>query len=187
MNILTVDLAAKFSAVMVRGEGGEVHRQFDSLDKTSFEFIDLIVATIIKFDPEWIIIEDVPYGISGQGQVKNILRLQGVLIHALRDYLDRVLFVNPSTWQNLFRGVARGKSEERVEAARLHAERLGYFPPDLVQAHIDSLPDGKRVLKKNTNPLAKVMTDYIDAFLMSEWALDREGDFNIGGVQLVYI
>lgn len=184
---MTVDLAAKFSAVVVREEGGEVHSQFDSLDKSSFEFVTEILENIVAHDPQYVIVEDVPYGISGQGQVKNILRLQGILIHALRDHLDKVLFVTPSTWQNTYRGVARGKPDERVEAARLHALRLGYTPPDLVQEYTDSIPEGKRVLKKHTNPLAKVMTDYIDAFLMSEWAIERNHDFNISGVQPVFI
>lgn len=186
MIILTVDFAAKFSAGLVRGHGGEVHSQFDSLDKSSFDFLELIVEHVNEYSPDIILIEDVPYGISSQAMTKPVLRLQGSLILALRHHLDKVYFLNPSTWQKEFLGVARGKPAERVEAARMHAERLGYSPPDLVEAYKATVPEGKKILKKNTDPLAKVMTDYIDAFLMSEWAMERNGDFNISGVQQVY-
>lgn len=168
MRILTVDLASKFSAYMVTEPGGQVIVQGDSRDETAFSFVAVLRQAADGCD--LVIVEDVPYGISNQSMVKPVLRLQGALLHAFSDILDTVVFVNPSTWQRKYPGVARGDKADREEAARSHAEDLGYAPPDLVQEHIDGLPEGAKVLKKHTNPLKKAMTDYVDAFLMSDWA-----------------
>lgn len=187
MLILTVDLAAKFSAAMVTDKDGKVHFEFDSLGLSAFLFASKLKDAIVQFKVGFIIIEDVPYGISSQAMVKPVLRTQGIIIRELMEYLDKIYFVNPSTWQKEYRGVARGKPAERVEAAELHATRLGYTAPDLVGEYIKSLPEGTRVLKKNTNPLEKVRTDYVDARLMGDWSHNRNGDFNISGVQPVFI
>lgn len=121
-----------------------------------------------------ILVEDVPYGISNQAMVKPVLRLQGMLIHALED--TEFYFINPSTWQKDYPGVARSPkgmtkaegAKARIDAARIEAHSLGYHAPDLVQQWIDEHPDEKP-LKKYTNPLEKAMTDYVDAFLMNDW------------------
>lgn len=102
-----------------------------------------------------------------------------VLLHP---WLDRMLFLNPSTWQKEFPGVARGDAKDRILAAASHAEQRGYLPPDLIADYIATLPEGAKVLKKNTNPLAKVQTDYIDAFLISEWVLSHETPESIRGL-----
>lgn len=175
--ILTVDLASKFSAVAVRERGCEVHHQFDSAGKSSFKFCAEVGRAAIDYEVELVIIEDVPYGISSQAMTKPVTRLQGVLMACLNKNLDKTFFLNPSTWQKRFPGVGvapRGltktqKDAFRIEAARAHAARLGYTPPDLVAEYIASLTEGTKVLKKNTNPLEKSMTDYIDAFLMTDW------------------
>lgn len=169
---ITVDLASKFSAACVMDARHKVHREFDSLNKSSFEFVDEILAAVVEYDPEIIIVEDVPYGISSQQMTKAVTRLQGAIIRDLTKmgYWERLVFLNPSTWQKEYSGVARGPKEDREKAAAFHADFMGYQPPNLVQQHIDSLPEGARVLKKNTNPLEKTMTDYIDAFLMARWS-----------------
>jgi len=174
--ILTVDLAAKYSAYMVMDGNLQVLCQGDSRGKSSFFFVDELLEVIGLYDPTLIIVEDVPYGISSQAMVKPVLRLQGILIHALglENLLGLTFFVNPSTWQKNYPGVARGKADERIEAARAHAERLGYLPPDLVGEYIASLPEGKKVLKKNTDGLYKTQTDYVDAYLMADWVYSFE-------------
>lgn len=192
MNILVVDLAAKFSAGCVMGEDGKVLHEFDSRGKSAFEFTDEIVFNAWRFKVTSVVLEDVPYGISSQAMVKPVLRLQGIIIRALGDkgLLQHALFLNPSTWQNTYPGVARGPAKDRVEAARQAALSAGYTPPDLVAQYVASLPEGTKILKKNTNPLEKVMTDYIDAFLMARWVL-RQGAFGdlikVKGVQGVYL
>ena len=193
--ILTVDLASKMSAACVMGdsasnrsgENGKVYSEFDSYGKTAFQFARELKVAADTWEVDLIVLEDVPYGISSQAMVKPVLRLQGVLILALSQHLDKILFLNPSSWQKYYPGVARGEAKARVEAARQAALSLGYSPPDKVQEYIDSLPEGSKVLKKNTNPLEKVMTDYIDAFLMARWVLSVDDIRNISGVQPVSI
>lgn len=196
--LVTVDLAAKYSAVMVRDSGGKVREQWDSNGLSAFKFAAKLGTTVKHWRPNLIVIEDVPYGISSQAQVKPVLRLQGILIAVLHDWIGIVVFLNPSTWQGMFPGVGRaptgmkGKAADdyRIEAARQHAERLGYTAPDLVAQYIDSLPEGARALKKHTDPLAKIRTDYVDAYLISEWARSL-GSYDTvrtaKGVQAVYI
>jgi hypothetical protein len=122
--------------------------------------------------------------------VKPVLRLQGMLIHALKDF--EFYFINPSTWQRDYPGVARSPkgltkvegAKARIEAARVEAQALGYHAPDLVQQYIDSLPEGAKILKKNTAPLEKNMTDYVDAFLMNDWLQRHKDDYKtLSGVQ----
>ncbi len=178
---LTVDLALKMSAATVVDVSGKVHREFDSLGKTPYEFAEEIAQTALDWEVTDVILEDVPFSITGgQGQVKPVFRLQGVCFDELVrvDLLDRTWMLNPSTWQLTFPGVGRAPKgvkgaaalHAREAAARAAALSLGYEPPPLVQNYIDSLPVGTRVLKKNTAHLAKVETDYIDARLIAEWA-----------------
>jgi hypothetical protein len=177
---LTVDLASKFSAAMVVDLSGQVLCEFDSVGLSASDFADQCAQVALDYEVTEAIFEDVPYGITGQGQVKAPFRYQGVLIKAFidADILDKMYFLNPSTWQNTFDGVARAPkgmskadgTRARYAAAREHALSRGYEPPALVQNYIDSLPEGTRVLKKNTDPLTKSETDYIDAYLIAVWA-----------------
>lgn len=187
-NHLTVDLASKFSALCVQDERGRVLHQADSRGKSATEFADEIALTAERFDVWLILIEDVPYGISSQAMVKPVLRLQGIIIKALADknLLGLTLFINPQSWQKTFGINPRDKQPVREEHARLQALEFGYEPPDLIGQYAASLPEGTKVLKKHTNPLAKTMTDYIDAFLMGRFVL-RQGLFGditkLSGVQ----
>jgi hypothetical protein len=196
--IQVVDLASKQSAVLLRDRGtGEVHDQFDSIGLSSFDLARRVGVNARRKDVELTVIEDVPYGISSQAQVKPVLRLQGIFIAVLHPALDRTLFLDPSRWMSMFPGVQRApkgltKTEAdkaRIEAARLHALERGYEPPNLVQRYIDSLPAGTKVLKKHTAPLEKSMTDYVSAFLMSEFIRSMsEEDFRaLQGVSPAYI
>lgn len=188
--IQSVDLAAKFSAVVLRDLGGEVLDQFDSRDQSHFEFAARIARVARRDDCQLTLIEDVPYGITSQAMVKPVLTLHGVLMAYLHPVLENVLWVDPSRWMRDFPGVQRApkgltKSESdkaRIEAARQHAEDRGYLPPDLVGEYIASLPEGTRILKKHTNPLEKSQTDYVSAFLISEWALPI---LNEGGIAAI--
>lgn len=176
--ILTVDLAAKFSAALERErESGEVHHQFDSMGKTHFEFAAEVGRIARRDDVEQVVIEDVPYGISSQAMVKPVLKYQGVMLAVMHPVLHKVSFLAPATWMAMFPGVQRApkgltKSQAdayRIEQAAAHAARLGYNPPDLVQAYIDAQHEDKKILKKDTAPLEKAKTDYVSAFLMSEF------------------
>lgn len=188
--IQVVDLASKFSAAQLRGSGGEIYDQFDSRNKTHFQFAGEIAHNARRDDCELTIIEDVPYGITSQAMVKPVTRFQGVIMAYCHPVLDRVVWVNPSTWMVMFPGVQRApkglsKSQAdkaRIEAARQHAEDRGYIPPDLVAAYVASLPPGAKVLKKHTAPLEKSMTDYVSAFLIGEWALSILENEGVAGI-----
>lgn len=188
MIVLTVDLAAKFSACCV-GDGNEVLREFDSRKLTPLNFAKAIRLAAVKYQVDVIVIEDVPYGISNQAMTKAVTRLQGWIMRELTEaegLLDITVFLNPSTWQRDYPGVANvprdigkgmtktQKDNYRIEAARAHAAERGYAPPNLVAQFTADQPAGARILKKDTAPLIKNMTDYIDAFLMKEWALKFE-------------
>lgn len=191
--ILTVDLAAKFSAVIGRERSGEIRYQFDSRDKSPFAFAAEVARRARDPEVELVVIEDVPYGISSQAMVKPVLKFQGVMIAFMHADLDKVLFLAPATWMKNYPGVQRApkglsKTESdayRVRQAEIHAAERGYSPPDLVQEYIDSLPEGTKVLKKNTNPLEKSMTDYVSAFLMNHFVSSMsEQEFrSLQGVQ----
>jgi hypothetical protein len=177
---LTVDLAAKFSAAMVVDLSGKVLCEFDSSSLSPIDFVEQCAQTAVDYEITEAIFEDVPNGVTGQGQVKPPFRLQGIVIDQMArvDRLDITFFLDPSMWQKMFPGVGRRpkgttKTEGdkvRYAAARAAALELGYTPPSLVQNYIDSLPAGTRVLKKNTDSLYKTETDYIDAYLMAVWA-----------------
>lgn len=197
MFYLTVDLASKFTAAMVTDDAGKVHREWDSRDLTHFEFAATLSQAVDQFDPAVILIEDVPYSNKfTQAMTKAVTRFQGIIIHELAGVLDRIRFINPSTWQKDYPGVGRAPKglkgaaadKARIEAAQSAAEELGYLPPDLVQRYIDAQQPGTRILKKHTTALTKNMTDYVDAFLISDWARNHKDELDeISGVQPVMI
>lgn len=192
MFYLTVDLASKFSAACLRDDTGQVRWQGDSSGMSAVEWVETLAKLVGGIAPRHdihILIEDVPYGISNQAMVKPVLRLQGMLIHALGNV--EFYFINPSTWQKEYDGVSRSPkglsktegAKARIEAARLAAEKLGYTAPDLVAQWQQENPDLKP-LKKYTNPLEKNMTDYVDAFLMNDWLQRHVDDYKtLSGVQ----
>ncbi len=174
MSILTVDLASKFSAYALTTKRGQVAAQGDSLGKSAQQFVRELRSVTDEFEPTIILLEDLPYGIKNQKMTKPATRLQGAVILELIPYTT--LWINPDTWQKEYPGVGRGGGEEwqRIEAAANYARERGYEPPDLVGEYLATVPEGKRPLKKHTNPLEKVMTDYVDAFLMSDYAWNHD-------------
>jgi len=180
--IQSVDLAAKFSAVILRERSGQVVGQFDSRGLSPFQFAAKIGRTAREC--EMTVVEDVPYGITQQGMVKPPLRFQGLVMMACWKNIEDLYFLDPARWMNAFEGVRRipkeqsdGMSKLQVQRQRElnmrnHAKQRGYEPPDLVQAYIDANP-GKKILKKDTGPLEKNVTDYVAAFLISEFVISQ--------------
>jgi len=189
---LTVDLASKFSAAILRDSSGQVLWQGDSMGKSSLEWVETLAKLVAGIAPRHelhILVEDVPYGISNQAMVKPVLRLQGMLIHALGN--AEFYFINPSSWQRDYPGVARSpkgmtKAEglkARVAAAKTEAQALNYHAPDLVAKWQKENPELKP-LKKYTAHLEKAMTDYVDAFLMNDWLQRHVHEYKtLSGVQ----
>lgn len=170
--VLSVDLAARYSAACVLDDNGLVDWQGNSGHWATVGWAEVLAGLASAFSVDLILVEDVPYGISSQKMVKDVLRLQGMLIATLwrEGLLDKTLWINPATWQRQYPGVARGKPEDRIEAARVAAAQLDYVAPDLVKPYLDSVPEGKRPLQKFIKPLEKQMTDHVDAFLIGRWA-----------------
>lgn len=189
---LTVDLASKFSAAVLCDDRGKVRWQGDSAGLSAFQWADKIaeLAHDVSYaEDTHLLIEDVPYGISNQAMVKPVLRLQGVLLHALQGTPS--YFINPSTWQKDYPGVGRApagmsKTEGakfRIEKAAEYAKALGYEAPDLIAEWQIKNPTLKP-LKKYTAPLEKARTDYTDAFLMNDWLRRHVHDYTtLSGVQ----
>lgn len=177
MRTLSVDLAARFSAWQVR-DGREVLAEGDSRELTAFGLGKKIRRVADEFQPDAVLIEDLAPMMTHQ--IDRPLRLQGVIATYCHPWVanDTLRMVQPQAWQQFFPGVGRApndvpKSQKdawREERARQYAENLGYAPPDLVAQYVATLPEGARVLVKHTKPLKKNMTDYVDAFLIGEWA-----------------
>lgn len=179
--LIGVDLASRFSAVVVRDARGEVVSQFDSSEMAPFEFVTLVGAWARN---GLTLIEDLPYGISGQAQTKSVTRLQGFIIHEVFDKggsrsLDDVLFVSPSTWMKHYGGFRlprKGPSKAERERMRLMemretAEKFGYYPPGLAADYVVECRENDIKPKAVTvNALLKSETDYVAAFLITEWA-----------------
>jgi hypothetical protein len=184
--ILTVDLASKFSAVCVQDKDGKVRQEFDSRNQSAFAFTARIRTAADFWQPDRVVIEDVPHGINRLFMVKSVLRLQGVLMRDLAEVnmLDRTWFLNPSTWMSTFGIKTRGQTDDqRSEILRNAAAELGYTAPDLVKQYVEGLPLNAKVLKKNTKPLEKSMTDYVAAYLMGHWVRQQADITVLPGVQ----
>jgi len=179
--VLAVDFAARFSAAVVRDSGGAVLAQFDSFGATSFEFCGMLADAAVDHDVKYAVFEDVPHGVNRLFMVKAVLRLQGAVMNEFYkvNMLDRLWWLDPATWQRTFEGVWKGGAE----GARVAAERLGYVGPDLLTEYEHMLPLKGPERTKMRAQLKKATTDYPDAFLISEWALNQEDLLNAKGIQ----
>lgn len=178
MKIITVDLAAKASAVHIDVDGASM--EFCSYEMAPLAFVHKLARASLGAD--LVVIEDVPYGISNQAMIKTVLRLQGAIIAELGNVnrLSQTVFVNPATWQREMRVFGQAKTG----AARCAAE-LGYAPPDMVIVHESSLAAlAGAERSKLRAKLRKIETDFVDAFLMNAWAKRHLFDIRtLSGVQ----
>lgn len=171
--ILTLDLAAKYSAGVVLDLSGQVKYQFDSFQKSASALADEVVEVAEEFSVSVAVVEDVPYGIRSQAQVKPVLRVQGMLMKAFidEDILDKLRFLSPSVWQRSvdprFEGVWKGGAS----GARAAAERFGYSPPVLKDQYAGLIPESGKERTQSLATLRKLQSDYDDAFLIGQWAL----------------
>lgn len=185
--VIGVDLAARFSAAVALGASGEVVYQIDSWGINVADFSYQLAEICEYYSPESILVEDVPYGLSRQSQIKPPLRAQGMVISQLhaRGLLDNALFIAPATWQ---RGFGLWKNTPAQFAS--FAQQLSYTPPDMLERHADIVPPlGKEFSKERSKvraQLKKATTDYVDAFLIAEFARRHQLDnslLELQGVQ----
>jgi hypothetical protein len=158
--IVAVDLAARFSAVTVMGDGREVLQQYDTWRISERTFISMLVSSAENPKVSDVVIEDLPHGLKFATLIKRVCRLQGRIEHAfdLKDVRHKIMWCPPALWQRYFDGVWRKGPVGSAQAA----EALGYLPPDL-----HSNEHGK-----DRQTARKVETDYVSSFLIAWWALD---------------
>jgi len=194
MRFLGIDLASRCSAYVLLDSEGHVLEQGDSYGISEWDFVDKIKEAgeiFSSFGPESryfvnIVIEDLPHRVPFRVSVKEVLRLQGRLIHEIDGYgeLDRVFWLPPAVWQRSYDGVWR----KGVAGAREAAASLGYEPPDLLSDDV-RFPYKELKGKERTKireAAKKLMTDYVDAYLIAEWARRthiEHGTLLVKGVQ----
>lgn len=171
----------------LREPGGDILYEFDSREFTPFGFAAEIGRNAKREECLYTVCEDVPMSVNSLFQVKPVLKLQGVIMAACNQSIDRLFFLQPSTWMAQFPGVQRvpadigrgmtkgAKDRWRIAKAEEHATALGYTAPDLLARWKLANP-GLKPLVKNTGDLKKSKTDYISAFLMSEFLRTRSID-----------
>lgn len=132
----------------------------------------MLADAAVDYDVEYSIFEDVPHGINRLFMVKSVLRLQGAVMNEFFkvNKLHTMFWLQPAVWQRSFEGVWKGG----IEGARLAAEKLGYVGPDLLVEYDHMLPEKGPERTKIRAQLKKATTDYPDAFLIAEWALNQE-------------
>jgi hypothetical protein len=163
VNLLAVDLAAKYSAACLMTTTGTVAWQIDSWGRTERGFLHEL--TVPWTDerlprPRAMVVEDLPHRLPFAHTVKQVCRIQGRLAQIMDDrgLIDTVVFVPPAEWRKRFRDLKRGTGPDAVVPV---AATFGYQPPDLTH----------RISKAGDKAIArKVATDYCAAFLIAKWA-----------------
>lgn len=172
----TVDLAARFSACTVLGSGGELVTEWCSLDMSEAQVVDNILSTFVTHRPDVLVIEDIPHQMRFDTITKATARMQGRILDRVwyvagQRGLDKVLFIPPSLWQRSWgkdSGLWRAKPEVYAQFAK---DTYGYEPPDLLELcrhRYEDLHHKER--QDERNALKKLMTDYVDSYLIAQWA-----------------
>lgn len=153
-------------------EDGRVCRQGDSFSYSEAEVIDILLGLVGEFDPEYVVVEDLPHRLPFAALVKAVCRMQGRLVHGLWEInaIDRLVFVPPALWQRHFPGVWRKGAYGALQAAAVY----NYQPPDLrttdPRFSVSGLTGKERAARRAAD--RKIITDYVDAFLIAMWATE---------------
>lgn len=164
-----VDLAARFSAAVQLDPYGKVIRQWDSTAcKNEDEFL-----TQVAMSSGLIMVEDLPQGLSRFDSImKHVARMQGILIEKMSpSNLHRLIFVPPGVWQRHYPALFRQKPAVYAQFA---LDNYAYVPPDVMAQHLARglIPEHGPERQKARNAAKKIMTDYVDAFLIAVWAIE---------------
>lgn len=161
-SVLGIDLASKNSALVLLDADGQVVDQRDSVGLTPRAWAQQVAD--VSYGADVVIIEDLPAHVPWGSIVKTVCMVQGRILQALPPQrLQDTWFVTPAVWQQSYEGVWKGKAS----AAATVAAEFGYEPPDVVGA--------TRFLEASRTPgeakrwAKKVMTDYVDAYLIAQW------------------
>lgn len=168
LSFLGVDLAASSSAWCLLNDTTWLVAQGDSWGMDDGVFVQTLLD---RMDQDtYMIVEDLPHHIPYRVQVKDVLRLHGRILDGAEKAGcgDRVVFVDPAAWQRSYEGVFR---KGPVGAASVALSR-GYQPPDLSADPRFALTGLKgRERARRRDGAKKLLTDYVDAFLIASFAL----------------
>jgi hypothetical protein len=166
--ILALDLAAKFSAgCVVDSTSGDVTDQWHSWGLSPFQFANKVSSAffMLSASPDAVlIIEDLPFAIGQTKTVRDVYRLQGMIIELVQEYTSpsRVVFIPPMLWQHYFK--PDGMKPGDKKAAKLIAEeKYGYTAPQLLHKDLHGTDRAHA---------RKTMEDYVDAFLISQYMVE---------------
>ena len=179
--VIAVDLATRFSAGLVRTAGGEVVRQWDSVGRSHsvlarYVYSEYLTAltTFGALTRPIVVVEDLPPHVPSSLVRTQVAQLQGRIIQEFSrndgiqlpnvKALEDLFFVPPAIWQHEM-GVWRATPEQTAAVAA----GLGYEPPDLTARWFETHDVLKPLSSTQRAALAKQTTDYVDAFLISEW------------------
>jgi hypothetical protein len=135
--------------------------------KTRDGFVSQLTTAVNWWDPEVVIIEDLPHGVQFMRLVKSVCRLQGRIEQSFLKVGARhkILWVPPTVWKQHYK--LNGKDTAKLIEPKAQ-ELYGYEPP------INHL-----VLHgKERTEAKKIRTDYAAAYLMGKWAQEM---FDIHG------
>lgn len=183
MQLLAVDLAAKYSAACLMDENYQVIDQFDSWQQTEEQFIYLLAGKWFQGPlvddghfvdgpppPAVMAVEDLPHGLNYSRLVKTVLRLQGRIVQAMHEMPEGrtgdVVFLAPNAWRKHY-DLKRGTGPDIVVPT---AAGFGYTAPD-VSARAQGVKGGKAIARK-------VATDYCAAYLIARFMVDMHKQHN---------
>lgn len=166
--IIALDLAAKFSAgCVVEAASGEVIDQWHSWGLSPFDFARKVSYQFsllpTRLDP-FLVVEDLPFAIGQTKTVRDVYRLQGMIVQLVQEYSnpDRIVFIPPMLWQYHFK--ADGMKSGDKKAAKLIAqEKYNYVAPELLHKDLHGV---------DRTHARKTMEDYVDAFLISRYMVE---------------
>lgn len=176
MTVVSIDLAAKYSAGMLISPALVVHTQFDSSGGEDM-FIEQLTNTFVLGFAAQLVVEDLPHGVEYRALVKRVCQIQGRIAERMYGLsrLTELLFVAPNTWRAHYPVLKkRGQGPEAVVPVALEH---GYEPPKL--KHLEG-PRGGRLT------VNKIQTDYCAAFLIGKWANDtfeERGTYDVPGTE----
>jgi hypothetical protein len=194
--IQAVDFAASAWASCLLRRGEVAHQTCAYYHPTEREAVREIVKPFSDHpvEPDVLLIEDVPHQMRFDTVTKAVVRMQGRVIHRMDELrvVDKILFVPPALWQRGFTSLGYSDGKElwraRSEVYAAFAERhFGYEPPNLLELHKSEYEELHHEARaKLRAPLKKLMTDFVDAFLIAkffELYYERNGTFDAPSAQ----
>lgn len=175
VNVVAIDLAAKFSAAVWMWEH-TVIRHWDSWQNSESTFIDRCTDMFHPDHselriPDVLVIEDLPHRLPFMTNIKDVCRLQGRLVERMHRYgaMNKILFVPPAEWKRHYGApLKQGTGPTAVVEV---AVRMGYLPPDLDSRMVINPKTGRPKAGERATA-KKVLTDYCAAYLIGRWAVD---------------